>query len=141
MKVKLLAGVAMAGLFTAGAASADPNGWYGAIDAGYHTADAEGGNHFRRSVAVDVASWEDDKGDFPQRAIDGVHGPTEVLHAARTITDGALHQRCRDGGAEGDGVLGVGVEHQRAVEGGTRIHGSVTSQDVAVPRKGSVGPA
>nr|MBB5293089.1 opacity protein-like surface antigen [Brevundimonas basaltis] len=36
MKVKLLAGVAMAGLFAAGAASADPNGWYGAIDAGYH---------------------------------------------------------------------------------------------------------
>ncbi|RZJ04313.1 MAG: porin family protein, partial [Brevundimonas sp.] len=39
MKVKLLAGVAMAGLFTAGAASADPNGWYGAIDAGYHVQD------------------------------------------------------------------------------------------------------
>jgi len=41
MKVKLLAGVAMAGLFTAGAAAADPNGWYGAIDAGYHMAEAE----------------------------------------------------------------------------------------------------
>ncbi|RYG06714.1 MAG: porin family protein, partial [Caulobacteraceae bacterium] len=37
MKVKLLAGVAMAGLFAAGAASAEPNGWYGALDAGYHT--------------------------------------------------------------------------------------------------------
>ena len=37
MKVKLLAGVAMAGLFAAGAAAAEPNGWYGAIDAGYHT--------------------------------------------------------------------------------------------------------
>ncbi|MFN3560149.1 MAG: outer membrane beta-barrel protein, partial [Brevundimonas sp.] len=37
MKVKLLAGVAIAGLFAAGAASAEPNGWYGAIDAGYHT--------------------------------------------------------------------------------------------------------
>lgn len=37
MKVKLLAGVAMAGLFTAGVANAEPNGWYGAIDAGYHT--------------------------------------------------------------------------------------------------------
>ncbi|MGQ3041263.1 MAG: cell envelope biogenesis protein OmpA, partial [Brevundimonas sp.] len=36
MKVKLLAGVAMAGLFTAGVANAEPNGWYGAIDAGYH---------------------------------------------------------------------------------------------------------
>jgi OOP family OmpA-OmpF porin len=36
MKVKLLAGVAMAGLFTAGAAQADPNGWYGAVDIGYH---------------------------------------------------------------------------------------------------------
>ncbi|MDQ7812524.1 outer membrane beta-barrel protein, partial [Brevundimonas sp.] len=41
MKVKLLAGVAMAGLFAAGAASADPNGWYGAIDAGWHTAEVE----------------------------------------------------------------------------------------------------
>ena len=39
MKVKLLAGVAMAGLFTAGVANAEPNGWYGAIDAGYHTID------------------------------------------------------------------------------------------------------
>ncbi|HEY0601003.1 MAG TPA: cell envelope biogenesis protein OmpA, partial [Brevundimonas sp.] len=39
MKVKLLAGVAMAGLFAAGAAAAEPNGWYGAIDVGYHTID------------------------------------------------------------------------------------------------------
>jgi OOP family OmpA-OmpF porin len=37
MKVKLLASVAMAGLLAAGAAAAEPNGWYGAIDAGYHT--------------------------------------------------------------------------------------------------------
>ena len=36
MKLHLLAGVAVAGLFAAGAASAEPNGWYGAIDAGYH---------------------------------------------------------------------------------------------------------
>ena len=41
MKVKLLAGVAMAGLLAAGAASAEPNGWYGALDAGWHTADVE----------------------------------------------------------------------------------------------------
>ena len=40
MKVKLLAGVAMAGLFAAGAASADPNGWYGAVDVGYHMPEA-----------------------------------------------------------------------------------------------------
>ena len=37
MKVKLLAGVAIAGLLSAGAAAAEPNGWYGAIDAGYHS--------------------------------------------------------------------------------------------------------
>ncbi|RZI98357.1 MAG: cell envelope biogenesis protein OmpA, partial [Brevundimonas sp.] len=37
MKVKLLASVATAGLLAAGAAAAEPNGWYGAIDAGYHT--------------------------------------------------------------------------------------------------------
>ena len=36
MKLKLLATVAMAGLVAAGAAAAEPNGWYGAIDAGYH---------------------------------------------------------------------------------------------------------
>jgi outer membrane protein OmpA-like peptidoglycan-associated protein/outer membrane protein W len=36
MKVKLLASVALAGLFTAGAAAAEPNGWYGALDAGYN---------------------------------------------------------------------------------------------------------
>ncbi|MDP2116432.1 MAG: cell envelope biogenesis protein OmpA, partial [Brevundimonas sp.] len=41
MKVKLLAGVAMAGLFTAGVANAEPNGWYGALDAGWHAADVE----------------------------------------------------------------------------------------------------
>ena len=35
MKLKLLASVAAAGLFAAGAASAEPDGWYGAIDAGY----------------------------------------------------------------------------------------------------------
>jgi OOP family OmpA-OmpF porin len=39
MKLQLLAGVAMAGLFAAGAASAEPNGWYGAVDAGYHKVD------------------------------------------------------------------------------------------------------
>ena len=36
MKLQLFASVAMAGLVAAGAASAEPNGWYGAIDAGYH---------------------------------------------------------------------------------------------------------
>ncbi len=36
MKLKLLASVAAAGLFAAGAASAEPDGWYGAVDAGYH---------------------------------------------------------------------------------------------------------
>ena len=39
MKLKLLATVAMAGLVAAGAAAAEPNGWYGAIDAGYHKID------------------------------------------------------------------------------------------------------
>uniref|UniRef100_UPI0026370649 outer membrane protein n=1 Tax=uncultured Brevundimonas sp. TaxID=213418 RepID=UPI0026370649 len=39
MKLKLLASVAAAGLFAAGAASAEPDGWYGAIDAGYHMMD------------------------------------------------------------------------------------------------------
>ncbi|MFW2343132.1 MAG: cell envelope biogenesis protein OmpA, partial [Brevundimonas sp.] len=38
MKVKLLASVAAAGIFAAGAASAEPNGWYGAVDAGWHKA-------------------------------------------------------------------------------------------------------
>ena len=37
MKLKLLAGVALAGIFAAGAASAEPDGWYGAVDAGFHT--------------------------------------------------------------------------------------------------------
>ncbi len=39
MKLKLLASVAVAGLFAAGAASAEPDGWYGAVDAGYHIID------------------------------------------------------------------------------------------------------
>ena len=53
MKVKLLAGVAMAGLFAAGAAAAEPNGWYGAIDAGWHSADVE------TSRSVDLVVEED----------------------------------------------------------------------------------
>ena len=39
MKVKLLASAAVAGLLAAGAAQADPNGWYGAVDAGAHWVD------------------------------------------------------------------------------------------------------
>ncbi|NBB53324.1 outer membrane beta-barrel protein, partial [Rhizobium sp. CRIBSB] len=38
MKIKLLASVAAAGLFASGAAMAEPNGWYGAVDAGWHAA-------------------------------------------------------------------------------------------------------
>ncbi|MFZ0268102.1 outer membrane protein, partial [Caulobacter sp.] len=36
MKLKLLAGVALAAVFAAGAASAQDTGWYGAVDLGYH---------------------------------------------------------------------------------------------------------
>ncbi|WP_453977169.1 outer membrane beta-barrel protein [Brevundimonas sp. Marseille-Q4549] len=39
MKNLLLASVATAGLFAAGAASAEPNGWYGAVDAYYQWID------------------------------------------------------------------------------------------------------
>ena len=39
MRMKLLAGVAVAGLFAATAASAEPDGWYGAVDFGGHWAD------------------------------------------------------------------------------------------------------
>ncbi|HEV7226845.1 MAG TPA: cell envelope biogenesis protein OmpA, partial [Brevundimonas sp.] len=42
MKLKLFTTVAAAGLMAAGAASADPLGWYGAIDAGWHKAEASG---------------------------------------------------------------------------------------------------
>ena len=39
MKLKLLASVAAAGLFAAGAAAAQTPGWYGAVDAGYQFMD------------------------------------------------------------------------------------------------------
>lgn len=39
MKLKLLASVAAIGVLAAGAASAEPDGWYGAVDAGYHQMD------------------------------------------------------------------------------------------------------
>ena len=39
MKFKLLAGVALAAVFTAAGASAQETGWYGALDLGYHWAD------------------------------------------------------------------------------------------------------
>jgi opacity protein-like surface antigen len=58
MKLKLLAGVAMAGLFSAGVANAEPNGWYGAIDAGYHTIgtiEADG----QRGPQFDIESTDD----------------------------------------------------------------------------------
>ncbi|WP_395650491.1 outer membrane beta-barrel protein [Brevundimonas sp.] len=57
MKLKLLASVAVAGLFAAGAAAAEPDGWYGAVDAGYHHMDrdmvmesATTGNNFHFEV-------------------------------------------------------------------------------------------
>ncbi|MBU2270463.1 MAG: outer membrane beta-barrel protein, partial [Alphaproteobacteria bacterium] len=53
MKVKLFTGVAMAGLLAAGAASADPNGWYGALDAGYHMPTVE------TNVGVDMEVDDD----------------------------------------------------------------------------------
>ncbi|MDP3803823.1 MAG: cell envelope biogenesis protein OmpA, partial [Brevundimonas sp.] len=53
MKVKLLAGVAMAGLFTAGVANAEPNGWYGALDAGWHSADVETSRGTLRTIEVE----------------------------------------------------------------------------------------
>ena len=43
MKLKWMAGVAAAAMFAAGAAQAEPDGWYGAIDLGYHWPDAEAG--------------------------------------------------------------------------------------------------
>ena len=39
MKLQLLASAAVISLVSAGAASAEPNGWYGALDAGYHIID------------------------------------------------------------------------------------------------------
>jgi OOP family OmpA-OmpF porin len=62
MKVKLLAGVAIAGLFAAGVANAEPNGWYGAIDAGYHTigtieADGQRGPQFDIETQEDWAAF------------------------------------------------------------------------------------
>src|SRR5262249_27495349 len=36
MKLKLMAGAALAAMFAAGAAQAEPDGWYGAGDLGYH---------------------------------------------------------------------------------------------------------
>ena len=56
MKVKLLAGVAALGLMTATAASADPNGWYGAVDAGFHT--MEDGINAESSTTGANWNWE-----------------------------------------------------------------------------------
>ena len=40
MKIKLLAGAALAALFAVGGvAHAEPDGWYGAVDLGYHWPD------------------------------------------------------------------------------------------------------
>ncbi|WP_339933173.1 outer membrane beta-barrel protein, partial [uncultured Brevundimonas sp.] len=57
MKLKLLASVAVAGLFAAGAAAAEPNGWYGAIDAGWHSADVETDQNVDFSVEDDWAGF------------------------------------------------------------------------------------
>src|SRR6478735_2811120 len=42
MKLKLLAGVALAAVFAAGSASAQDIGWYGAVDLGYHWPESMG---------------------------------------------------------------------------------------------------
>src|SRR5690606_37769055 len=42
---------------SAGAASADPNGWYGAIDAGYHMAEAETSAGFDVEIDDDWAGF------------------------------------------------------------------------------------
>ncbi|MBG7613843.1 porin family protein, partial [Brevundimonas sp. BAL450] len=55
MKLKLLAGVAAAGLFAATSASAEPDGWYGAIDLGGHWME-DGIN--ARSDAGPAWEWE-----------------------------------------------------------------------------------
>ncbi|EJL35467.1 opacity protein, partial [Caulobacter sp. AP07] len=55
MKLKLLAGVALAAVFAAGAASAQETGWYGAVDLGYHW--PEGVNSESEQNAPDGAHY------------------------------------------------------------------------------------
>ncbi|MDI1281528.1 outer membrane beta-barrel protein, partial [Brevundimonas sp.] len=57
MKLKLLASVAVAGLLAAGAAAAEPNGWYGAIDAGWHKAEVETDHNVDFDVDGDWAGF------------------------------------------------------------------------------------
>ncbi|AQR63015.1 cell envelope biogenesis protein OmpA [Brevundimonas sp. LM2] len=59
MKIKLLASVAAMGLMAAGAASAEPDGWYGAVDAGYHFAQGQ----YNVEAAGNGVNWQIDAND------------------------------------------------------------------------------
>ena len=63
MKLKLLAGAALAAVFTASSASAVENGWYGAIDLGWSVPDtfeADSSNTTPPSGPLDYNFWQDD---------------------------------------------------------------------------------
>ncbi len=87
MKVKLLAGVAALGLMSATAASADPNGWYGAVDAGFHTME-DGINAESSTTGANNPNWRLEleggyrSGDIGTvRAITGTQGLCNVTPA------------------------------------------------------------
>ena len=67
MKLKLLAGVALAAVFSAGAAAAQV-GWYGAVDLGYHWPDGIVGESSNNAANAFPYNWrfnqEDDWAGF-----------------------------------------------------------------------------
>ncbi|WP_304186482.1 OmpA family protein [Phenylobacterium aquaticum] len=58
MKFKLLAGAALAAVFTASGAAAQEPGWYGAVDLGYHTPDAGEMTSSNNSAAGAPYTWD-----------------------------------------------------------------------------------
>ncbi|WP_254775247.1 family 43 glycosylhydrolase [Pseudoxanthomonas sp. GM95] len=55
----------------------------------YHTADARGGGHFRRSVAIDMLEWDDSVRPARMRKVVQTHPPRPALKPQRNIAAAA----------------------------------------------------
>jgi len=56
----------------------------------YHTADAKGGNHFRRSVAIDTVEWDDSVSPARMLKVKQTHEPQPAAPPTRNVAAAAL---------------------------------------------------
>ncbi|AEU39046.1 glycoside hydrolase family 43 [Granulicella mallensis MP5ACTX8] len=56
----------------------------------YHTADAKGGGHFRRSVAIDTVKWDDSVSPARMLKVQQTHEPQPPAEPSRNLASAAL---------------------------------------------------